>query len=434
MTTTYPFQSALEDDDDINAMELFRYAVEQKCSDIHLKPGSPPKLRIQGELVPIPDMEPLTAEQLDWIVQQTMSERVQALFAHNKFSSDYGYDLPNIGRFRINAYKTRGATAMVARHLIDEPPTFDDLRTNPVIADLMKFNSGLILVSGATGSGKTTLMAAMIQRINSTRTSNIISVEDPIEIVHRDISSSVSQREVGLDVESFAAALKDSLREDPDVILIGEIRDEATARAALKAAETGHLVISTIHATNTPGAITRFLEIFPHVERDGIASILSGALRGIIGQRLVANTEGKRTAVNEILLNSPALQHALEENNTKNSVLIKILEDGIVDGMQTFEFHLAKLFEDGEIVEHVARDNATDHAKIAILLDAAKQKRLDAIVMPKRPPEPGSFSERVDFAAEHMRRSSAATPFFREGELPAKPTLQRPRLPLPPRA
>lgn len=430
--TTLPFLSENPENEDIDALELFRYAIEQGCSDIHAKPGSPIKLRINGNLLPIEGMKPLTPSQTLWLVDQTQSDAIQAQFAHDKHSINYAYDLPGIGRFRINTFRTRNSLGFVARHLIDTPPTFEELDTNPVIADLANLRSGLILFSGATGSGKTTLMAAMIQRINSTRSCNIISAEDPIEIVHRDIKASVIQREVGIDVESFGDALTDALREDPDVILIGEIREEAEARAALKAAETGHLVISTIHGINAEKSITRFLEMFDYKERESTRTVLSGALRAIIGQRLVRNLDGGRTAVNEILLNTLPMQLALEDKNVNTSELATILENSSEDGMQTFESDLARLFEEGVISETSALEESTYKDKVIPLLEEAKQRKRNKAKKPTQPEEFHGFSEQVNQDVEKMRRATAAPTDLQE--FLQKPPARPGRFVLPPRA
>lgn len=410
----------------IDTEQLFAYAVAQNCSDIHIKPNAPVKLRINGELLPIEGMPALSPDDVESIINSTQNDEQMALFDHNRFGLNYAFEIAGVGRFRMNVLKTRYNTALIARHLIDKPPTFEELNANPVIADLARFRTGLILFSGETGSGKTTLMAAMIQKINSERACNIISAEDPIEIVHQDLKSSVIQREVGTDVASFNDALVDALREDPDVILIGEIREEAEAKAALRAAETGHLVISTVHGINAVASINRLLERFPFEEREGAKSVLAGALRGIVCQRLVPTKDGKkRVAANEILLNTPKMQAALEDKTTLVSDYAQIVETSSEDGMQTFEQHLAELYRTDMISRQSALEEATDEEKMETLLlevDELKEKHVEKPVTPQAPHIP--FSRRAGADEEHHRATAA----------PAYDVPKRPSFQLPPRA
>jgi twitching motility protein PilT len=239
---------------ELDIFEMFEEAVKNKCSDIHIKPGAPPKMRKDGVLKAIPGYESvvLTGEQTSVLTHETMDATAFSKYSSvGCFQVDYSCDFPNIGRFRVNAYKTRGQDAFVARLLQDRAKTLDELGVDMAIKALALKPNGLIIVTGATGSGKSTTMAGMVEHINTNKPVNIISIEDPIEILLQDAMASISQREIGSDVESFDDALSAALREDPDVILIGEIRLASTLKTALQAADTGHLVIATLHTTDT---------------------------------------------------------------------------------------------------------------------------------------------------------------------------------------
>lgn len=386
-----------------NTDELFRYAVSQKCSDIHLKPGSPPKLRINGELLPIKGLRKLTANDTDLIRQDVMTDADQGSFVNRIYDHVFAYEIMNVARFRMIVTKSMGMIALNARKLVDNPPSFDDLGTVPAIRDLVNFTSGLILVAGVTNSGKSTLMAAMTREINATQSFNIISLEDPVEILHSDIRSSVLQRNIGTDLLTFPDGVRDAMRQDPNVILIGEIRDKETAQAALKAAETGHLVISTIHSMTSVSAIGRMLDLF---EGDGSASArnkLADVLRGIVVQKLVRSTapDGQLVPVNEILLNTEEVKKAIEENAAPTR-LREILEAGRETGMQTFEQDFLQLVEAKIVTETVAIAQASNPAQMQELLQSITPTPATIKPFPTSPPIPRkkpkkstSFSEIV---------------------------------------
>lgn len=353
--------------------ELFRYAVTQGCSDIHLKPGSPPKLRIHGELLPIRGLRKLTSVDTDLIRQDVMSDADQGTFVNRIYDHVFAYELLNIARFRMIVTRSMGMVTLNARKLVDAPPSFDDLGTPATIRDLANFMSGLILVAGITGSGKSTLMAAMIREINATKNLNIISLEDPVEILHTDIKSNIIQRNIGTDLLTFTDGVRDAMRQDPDVILIGEIRDKETAQAALKAAETGHLVISTIHSMTSVSAIGRILDLF---DGDGSASArnrFADVLRGIVVQKLVRSTaeNGQLVPVNEILLNTDDFKKAIEAEMAPTK-LREILEASRETGMQTFEQDFQQLVEAKVVTEKVAMAQASNKTQMRELIDEMK--------------------------------------------------------------
>ena len=338
-------------------MEIFRKAVAMGCSDIHVKPGSPPKMRKNGKLIAIPGFEGviLTAEQTDLLAFETMSSYDLSTYQHKTYDHDYAFEIMDVGRFRMNVYKTRGATAFVGRLLQSKPKTLAELNVVPPVSKLAALHAGIIIVAGATGSGKSTTMAGIIDFINKGRNVNIISIEDPIEIIHTDAMASISQREVGIDAEDYASALKTSLRDDPDVILIGEVRSLETLKTALLAADTGHLVVTTLHTTDTAETINRILSMYPQDERDTTRRALASALRGVVGQRLVPALSGGRVVVNEVLINTPEVSELILNPDTTARDLKKIVESG-EQGMQSFEQHFIKLIEAGVIDLKAAKD------------------------------------------------------------------------------
>jgi twitching motility protein PilT len=341
--------------DDLDVEGLFRYAATQECSDIHLHPGSPPKLRVHGELQSVEGIRNLTSSDTDLARQETMSDADFGAFSEAVYSHVYAYEIPGVARFRIIVAMSMGSLTLVARKLVDDPPSFDDLNTLDVIRDLSNLSSGLIIVSGITGSGKSTLMAAMILAINQSRAVSIVSLEEPVEILHKDIKANIIQRSVGTDVPSFEQGVQDALRQDPDVILIGEIRDPKTAQAALQAAMSGHLVITTLHAMTSVASIGRMLDMFAGEELKSVKNRFSEVLRGIVSQKLVPSTEesGGRIPVNEILLNTDVMKKALEQN-LEPTQLRELLENSSKVGMQTFEQHFKHLVSENLVDEKIA--------------------------------------------------------------------------------
>lgn len=346
------------DDDELSVLEIFRKAVSLGCSDIHVKPGSPPKMRKNGSLIAVPGYESVILDGVatERLTQETMASEPKAFSYYNTpdvNQHDYSLELEDVGRFRMNAYKTRGNDAFVARLLSNSPRTLDELGVDPNIKKLALSKSGLVIVTGATGSGKSATMAGMVQHINVNLPVNIISAEDPIEIILSDAMASISQREIGVDVDSFDSALVSALREDPDVILIGEIRHADTLKTALQAADTGHLVVATLHTTDATKAINRIMALATENDKELIRQQLSTVLKGIIGQRLVPSTSGGRIGVNEILINTPEIA-AMIAQNAPEVELRAVLERS--SSMITFEQSFIKHVEAGRITMKTAKD------------------------------------------------------------------------------
>lgn len=339
-------------DELLPASEYFSFAVDQNASDIHIKAGAPIKFRINGEMIPL-EMPRLTAEESHRLVFQTMSSSQQGVFGNRKYDNNYAYIIPGVGRFRVNAFLTRGTYALAARYLPERIPTLDELGVAQNVRDLMKQSAGLIVVCGATGSGKSTLMAALIDEVNQNKSLNIISVEDPIEFIHQDKLANVSQREVGEDVPNFESAIQSSLREDPDILLLGETRSSAEMKAALYAAETGHLVVTTLHTNDAVEAIARMMDLL--ADEEAVAKrAIAVALRGVVAQRLVPSLDGRRTAVNEVLINTPSVAEIIAAKTFIPSEVRRILDSGASQGMRTFEESYARKVAAKEIALETA--------------------------------------------------------------------------------
>src|SRR4029077_4445644 len=287
----------------MNIDELLRHTVERGASDLHLKVGNVPFLRVDGDLQPAPFAE-LTSEDAAAFALAVMSEHKRQEFETTN-EADIGYTLQGVGRFRINVFRQRGLVGLAVRRVRSEIPTFEELRLPVVMRTLADSPRGLGLITGPTGTGKTTTIASMIGHINSTRRCHIVTVEDPIEVVHDDALSIIQQREIGIDTDSYANALRHVIRQDPDVIFIGEIRDPESALSAIQAAETGHLVISTMHTIDSTETINRLLDLCPAQQQREVRTSFAGALRGIVSQRLVTRADGKgRVPTVEVLINT----------------------------------------------------------------------------------------------------------------------------------
>ncbi|HEX5626633.1 MAG TPA: PilT/PilU family type 4a pilus ATPase, partial [Actinomycetota bacterium] len=283
--------------------ELLRHAVEVGASDLHLKAGNVPFVRVDGELSPTA-FEAMTAADTEAASLALMPEHKRRAFEETS-EADFGYTLGGVGRFRVNVFRQRSMVGLAIRRVRSEVPTVAELMLPPVIAELSDSSRGLVLVTGPTGTGKTTTIASMVGHINRTRRAHIVTIEDPIEVVHHDERSIIQQREVGLDTDSYAAALRHVVRQDPDVIFVGEIRDPESALSAIQAAETGHLVISTMHTIDSTETINRLLDLFPAQQQREVRTSFAGALRGIVSQRLVKRSDGKgRVPVVEVLVST----------------------------------------------------------------------------------------------------------------------------------
>ncbi len=328
--------------------DLLEHMEARDASDLYLKSGIPPMLRISGELVAL-EGQPLDDAAVGRLADQMMTDRHRADF-EARSRADIAYSSPRLGRFRANAYIQRGSPAVVIRRVRTLIPSFEELRLPPVVSSLALLPRGLVLVVGQTGAGKSTTLAAMISYRSRERTGHIVTIEDPIEFVYTDERSIVSQREIGTDSESYSLALRDALRQAPDVIMIGEIRDEESATAAVHFAETGHLVLSTVHATNASQTLERMLHFFPASAHDGVALQLSLNLSAIVSQRLIPLKDGRGRAVAaEVMLATPRVRELLRKQDLAGIRGVMSSPAGIQEGMQTFDHALFRLIKEGLI-------------------------------------------------------------------------------------
>ena len=319
--------------------QLLKAMVQFDASDLHLQVGSPPQLRIHGALTPV-DLPSLSRENVEQLVQQIATPDVTASIDTQR-SADFSYELEEFGRFRANAFFERGRLSAVLRRIPMEVPRLEDLNLPPAVTDLEHAERGLILVTGTTGSGKSTTLAALVDCFNRKRRLRIVTVEDPIEFVHTSDRCLIAQRELGSDTHSFANALRVALRQDPDVILVGELRDAETMRIAMQAADTGHLVLSTLHTTNATQTVQRMVSMFPPDEHELALMQLANNLEAVISQRLARRRDKGRIAVVEILRDSPVIRKLIREGRVTS------LPQAIANqeqGMQLFDQHLAELY------------------------------------------------------------------------------------------
>jgi twitching motility protein PilT len=362
---------------DVNGMELntlLRTAVEQGASDVHLKVGQPPVIRYDGALRPLDGWTPLGAPELEQVLEAVGAAAPARLAGFQETGElDTAYQQPDLPRFRVNAFRQRGDISFAFRAIPNEVPTFDQLRLPQGVRNLADENRGLILVTGATGVGKTTTLASMLGHINRIRRQHIVTIEDPIEILHSDESCIVNQREVGLDTESFNQALRRVLRQDPDIILIGELRDAETAETALQAAESGHLVLSTMHTLDAAETISRMVEFFPAMKQAQVRSILAGVLRGVISQRLVPRVDGGRVAAVEVMVANRRIADLIRED--KADEITDAIEEGEFFQMQTLTAALIELVLAAEVDRDVAAAAAPNHHDFVIALERALKEQ-----------------------------------------------------------
>lgn len=340
--------------------ELLRIVVEKEASDLHLKVGSSPCLRVHGvlEMTELPVLAPQDTEQ---IALSIMNDKQRARF-DERAEVDFAYSLAGIGRFRVNVYRQRGSVSLALRRVTFEHPTIEELNLPPVTLKLAEEQRGLILVTGTAGSGKTTTLSVMIDHINNARQAHIVTIEDPIEVLHRDKKSVISQREIGIDTESYSDALRHVVRQDPDVILIGEMRDQETVAAALSAAEIGNLVLSTLHTIDATETINRIIDFFPPYQQKQIRIMLASILKGIVSMRLLPMVGGGRIPAVEVMTMTATIrEHILKPEETN---LIKdAIDQGDYYGMQTFEKSLLGLYKAGKVTikdAQAAAENAHD--------------------------------------------------------------------------
>jgi twitching motility protein PilT len=351
-----------------------RLLVEQEGSDLHLKVPSPPMIRRHGRLEPLPGSDPLTPELMEeLVVSMVKDERKLAEFREEN-EVDFSYSIPGLARYRVNAFRQRGSVSIVCRAIPIQIKTVDELMLPPVINELADEERGIILLTGTTGSGKSTTLAAIIDRINSTTAKHIVTIEDPVEFLHQDKSSIINQREVGEDTGSFTRALRRVLRQDPDVILIGEMRDEETVRTALSAAETGHLVLSTLHTVDAPETVNRIIDFFPLVEQRQARAMLAGTLKGVISQRLVPTPDGNgRVATCEVLRMTGRVRDMIL-NEDETGKLPEVISEGSYYGMQTFDQALFGHVEAGRVSMEDALKAATHPHDFKLLVSSGGQR------------------------------------------------------------
>jgi twitching motility protein PilT len=352
---------------DINA--CLRHLVQSGGSDLHMKVPSPPLVRLDGELVPVPGCEPLTPHDTERAIYEMLTDKDKlAEFADDR-EVDFAYAIEGTGRFRVNAFHQRGTISIVCRAIPFDIRTIDELSLPPVIRELAEEERGIILVTGTTGSGKSTTLAAMIDHMNENFSKHIVTVEDPIEFLHRDKRSILNQREVGQDTHSFKRALRRVLRQDPDVILIGEMRDEETVHTALSAAETGHLVLSTVHTVDAPETINRIIDFFPPHMHMQVRAMLGGTLKGVVSQRLVRANDGGRVATCEILRMTGRVRDMIMDPD-QTGKLPEVIADGAYYGMQTFDQALFDHVKAGRVSLDDAVRAATSPHDFKLLLAA----------------------------------------------------------------
>jgi twitching motility protein PilT len=336
--------------------ELLERAVTIKASDVHIKSGQEPFYRVNGELTES-GFQVLAGESMQAIIDDIVPEHLRDIYRRDH-ETDFSHVEEGVGRFRVNVFQSQGSPTVAMRHVKDQIPTFEQIRVPNHLAELAHVKRGIILLAGTTGSGKSTTLAAIIGEINRTQRRRIITVEDPVEYVFHDDQSVITQREVGLDTLSFENSLKHLMRQDPDVILIGEMRDATSIRTAFLAAETGHLVLSTLHAGTSDLAVPRILDVFPADEQDNIRMAIAGNLHAVVCQRLVADTQGGVVPAVEILINTSTVRKLLERDQL--DVLSAAIETGKEDGMQSFNQSIYKLIKDGTITEAEGMRHATN--------------------------------------------------------------------------
>lgn len=341
--------------------DLLTQAYNEGASDIHLSCGNPPKFRIDGDLLIVPGYGDITAEWLYRQIEKTGKEKV--LNFKKEWDADYSHEIEGVSRFRVNAFMQQKTPGAVFRIIPNKIATLQELGAPPIFGDLTKRKSGLILVTGPTGSGKSTTLAAMINEINETRAEHIMTIEDPVEFVHKNKRSHINQREVETDVKTFGEALKRVLRQDPDIILLGELRDAETISTALTAAETGHLVFGTLHTQSAAKTIDRIIDSFPSEQQNQVRSQLSDTLQAVISQALVKRTGGGRVALHEILINTPAIANNIREGNI--SGINNVLTTSKQMGMNTMDQSIVEVVKKGQ----AEKDNVLDLIQNKTLLD-----------------------------------------------------------------
>jgi twitching motility protein PilU len=361
----------------MNIKDLLSVMVEQNSSDLYITVDSPPMFRTEGITTPYGE-EKITAHQTEEMAASIMTERQKIKFAET-LEMNLALYYPELGRFRVNIFKQKGFTALVTRQIKMAIQTIDDLRLPPVLKEISLCKRGLVLVVGRTGTGKSTTIAAMIDHRNSNSTGHIVTIEDPIEFVHRHKKMIVSQREIGLDTHSFESTLRNVMRSAPDVILVGEIRDQETMEAAITFAETGHLVLATLHANNANQAMERILNFFPHERHEQLLLQLSLNLKAIISQRLIPSTDGTRAAAIEILLDTPRVKDLIHKNQVE--LLKEAMAQGTIENMQTFDQAIFDLYKQGRVDYNSALSYAdsVNDLRLKIKIDKIGEEKVEKL-------------------------------------------------------
>ncbi len=370
-----------------------RELVEREGSDLHLKVGSKPLYRVHGHLAADESAEPLTAQDTKDALEQLLTQQSKLSEFAQEHEVDFSFEIPEVARYRMNAFQQRGVISIACRAIPHKISTIEELSLPAVVRELAEEERGIVLLTGTTGSGKSTTLAAMIDHMNYTMNKHIVTIEDPIEFVHIDKRSVINQREVGMDTASFKRALRRVLRQDPDVILVGEMRDEETVQTALSAAETGHLVLSTIHTVDATESINRMLDFFPPHQHAQARSMIAGTVKGVISQRLVPGADGGRVAVCEILRMTGRVRDMIIDP-TQTGKLVEVIASGGYYGMQTFDQALFGHVKAGRVTFEDAMRVASSPADFKLLMQADGKR--------------GTTME--DVAAAEKRREESADP------------------------
>jgi twitching motility protein PilT len=336
--------------------ELLAFSVQHDASDLHLSTGTPPAIRVDGDVRKL-NIPAFDAKDVNALVYDIMNDRQRKEYEEN-LEVDFSFEVPNLARFRVNAFNQNRGPAAVFRTIPSKILSLDDLGCPDIFRQISDTPRGLVLVTGPTGSGKSTTLAAMVDYINDNKNDHILTIEDPIEFVHENKKCLINQREVHRDTLSFSAALRSALREDPDVILVGEMRDLETIRLAMTAAETGHLVFGTLHTTSAPKTIDRIIDVFPGEEKSMVRSMLSESLRAVISQCLIKKVGGGRVAAHEIMIGVPAIRNLIRED--KIAQMYSAIQTGMQHGMQTMDQCLQGLVNRGMITKQHAMEKAVD--------------------------------------------------------------------------
>jgi twitching motility protein PilT len=352
-----------------DVMQALRELVDKGGSDLHIKVDSRPLYRVHGDLAVDEGADSLTSEDIEGALSELLSDEGKLAEFAQEHEVDFSFEIPEVARYRINAFRQRGAISMACRAIPHKISTIEELSLPPVVRELAEEERGIVLLTGTTGSGKSTTLAAMIDHMNFTMNKHIVTIEDPIEFVHTDKRSAINQREVGMDTTSFKRALRRVLRQDPDVILVGEMRDEETVQTALSAAETGHLVLSTIHTVDATESINRMLDFFPPHQHGQARSMIAGTVKGVISQRLVPGADGGRVAVCEILRMTGRVRDMITDPE-QTGKLVEVITSGGYYGMQTFDQALFGHVKAGRVTFEDAMKVASSPHDFKLLMQA----------------------------------------------------------------